>query len=259
MQQHRKLFFRLALGVSIGWLLMAAAIPRKKITVWMIGDSTMCTYDANRSPLTGWGMPFAVFFDSSVSVANRARGGRSTRTFLSENRWQPVADSILPGDYVLIQFGHNDEAKEPQYADRYTPVADYRKNLLRFIQNTRSRSGIPILITPVTRRRFNKEGNIMETHKEYTQAVYELGAEQGVPVVDLDTRSRELLQEFGKDNSRVLFMELDSLENPHYPSGSHDNTHFNEFGARKIAELVWKEMKRLHLELADRVRMPIVK
>src|SRR5258705_12644441 len=96
------------------WLCIAAFTllsfntPPKKIKIWMIGDSTMCMYVPERAPLTGWGMPFAVFFDSTVQVDNRARGGRSTRTFISENRWQPVSDSMQAGDYVLIQFGHND-------------------------------------------------------------------------------------------------------------------------------------------------------
>ncbi len=82
-----------------------ALAPKKKIKVYLIGDSTMCTYEPNRAPLTGWGMPFAYFFDSTVVIDNRARGGRSTRTFISEGRWQPIADSLQEGDYVLIQFG----------------------------------------------------------------------------------------------------------------------------------------------------------
>jgi len=89
--------------------------PKKKIKLYLIGDSTMCEYEPNRAPLTGWGMPFKYFFDSTVTTDNRARGGRSTRTFISENRWQPIADSLQEGDYVLIQFGHNDEAKEEKY------------------------------------------------------------------------------------------------------------------------------------------------
>ena len=92
------------------------------ITVYLIGDSTVCDYPLSRSPLTGWGMPFATFFDTSVVVKNHAKGGRSTRTFLEENRWEPIMDNLKPGDYVFIQFGHNDEAKEEKYKDRYTPT-----------------------------------------------------------------------------------------------------------------------------------------
>src|SRR6478672_11826514 len=139
--------------------------PGVKTKIYLIGDSTMCTYEPDRAPLTGWGMPFAHFFDSTVTIDNRARGGRSTRTFLSENRWQPITDSLQAGDYVLIQFGHNDEAKEEKYKDRYTPVTDYKTNLQKFIRETKAKGATPVLITPVTRMRFEK-GEQVETHKE---------------------------------------------------------------------------------------------
>ncbi|MBS1511829.1 MAG: rhamnogalacturonan acetylesterase [Bacteroidetes bacterium] len=232
---------------------------KKKIKVYLIGDSTMCEYDVSRAPLTGWGMPFKYFFDSTVTIDNRARGGRSTRTFISENRWQPIADSLQEGDYVFIQFGHNDEAKEPQYQDRYTPVPDYKTNLLKFITETKAKKAIPVLITPVTRMRFDKEGNVQETHKEYSAAVWEVGNANQVPVIDLDADSRNVLQKMGPVNAKYLYMQLDSLEHPNYPAGQKDNTHFTEFGARKIAELVLAEIRNLHLELADRIVIPKVK
>ena len=102
--------------------------PNRQIKIYLIGDSTICEYEPQRAPLTGWGMPFKYFFDSTVVVDNRAKGGRSTRTFLNEGRLQPIADSLQEGDYVLMQFGHNDEAKEEKYKDRYTPVPDYKTN-----------------------------------------------------------------------------------------------------------------------------------
>jgi lysophospholipase L1-like esterase len=237
----------------IGVILSFLNPPKKKIKVWMIGDSTMCLYEPNRAPLTGWGMPFADFFDTTVTIKNVARGGRSTRTFISENRWQPVADSLQEGDYVLMQFGHNDEAKEEKYKDRYTPVPDYKTNLIKFITETKAKKANPVLITPVTRMRFDKAGNIEETHKEYSAAVWEVARQYDVPVIDLDKKSRELLQQFGVENSKLLFMQLDSLENPIYPGGQKDNTHFNEYGARRIAELVLAEVRALKLELADRI------
>jgi lysophospholipase L1-like esterase len=205
-------------SLSIGFLFLAIsfAAPKKKIKVYLIGDSTMCTYESNRAPITGWGMPFVYFFDSTVSIDNRARGGRSTRTFISENRWQPVADSLQEGDYVLMQFGHNDEAKEERYKDRYTPVLDYKNNLIKFITETRAKKAIPVLITPVTRMRFDKEGKMQETHIEYSAAVWEVGKAYNTPVIDLDAKSRDLLQQFGAVNSKLLFMQLDSLEHPNY-------------------------------------------
>jgi lysophospholipase L1-like esterase len=243
-------------------LLFTAAFvfsPKKKIKVYLIGDSTMCEYEINRAPLTGWGMPFKYFFDSTVQIDNRARGGRSTRTFISENRWQPIADSLHEGDYVLMQFGHNDEAKEERYKDRYTPVADYQINLIKFITETRAKNANPVLITPVTRMRFDKEGKVVETHTEYSAAVWEVGKQTNTPVIDLDKKSRDLLQQFGPITSKLLFMQLDSLQHPNYPAGQKDNTHFTEFGARRMAELVLAEIRNLKLELADRIIAPAIK
>ncbi len=233
--------------------------PKKKIRLYLIGDSTMCEYEPSRAPLTGWGMPFKYFFDSSVTIYNMAKGGRSTRTFLSENRWQPVTDSLQEGDYVFIQFGHNDEAKEEKYKDRYTPVEDYKTNLVKFIEETRSKKANPMLVTPVTRMRFDKDGNIEETHKEYSAAVWEIGKQYHTPVIDLDAKSRELLQQLGPVHAKMLFMQLDSLEHPNYPNGQKDNTHFNEFGARRMAELVLKEIRNLNLELVQRIVVPAIK
>lgn len=249
----KKRFQHIITGIAILLLASFAYPPKKKIKVYLIGDSTMCMYESNRTPLTGWGMSFVHFFDSTVAIDNRARGGRSTRTFISEGRWQPIAENLREGDYVLIQFGHNDEAKEERYKDRYTPVPDYKTNLIKFITESRAKKAIPVLITPVTRMNFDKEENIRETHKEYSAAVWEIGKEYNAPVIDLDAKSRVLLQQFGPVHSKLLFMQLDSLEHPNYPNGQNDNTHFNEYGARRMAELVLAEIKNLKLELAERI------
>jgi pectinesterase len=237
-------------------LSVAFAFPSKKTKVYMIGDSTMCLYPTKQLPINGWGMPFANYFDSAITIDNRARGGRSTRTFISEGRWQPIADSLEEGDYVLIQFGHNDESSQPQYADRYTPVPDFKTNLVRFITETRSKKAIPVLITPVSRRNFDKQGNAKETHIEYTKAVFEIGGQYKVPVIDLDKMSRDLYQQMGPEKAKWMFMELDSAEHPNYPVGRHDNTHFNEYGARRMAELVLNDLKRQHIALAEHIVIP---
>jgi lysophospholipase L1-like esterase len=174
-------------------------------------------------------------------------------------RWQPIADSLNEGDYVLIQFGHNDEAREERYKDRYTPVPDYKTNLMKFITDCKTKKAIPVLITPVTQMRFDSSGKMIETHKEYTDAVYEVANKNGVALIDLDKKSRELLQQFGQRDAKLLFMQLEPGEHPNYPDGQKDNTHFNEFGARKIAELVLTEIRSLHLELADRIVNPVIK
>jgi lysophospholipase L1-like esterase len=230
--------------------------PKQKIKVYLIGDSTMCDYEAARAPVTGWGMPFKIFFDSSVTIENKARGGRSTRTFISENRWQPIADSLQEGDYVLMQFGHNDEAKEEKYKDRYTPVPDYKSNLVKFITETRGKKATPVIITPVTRMRFDKNGKQQETHVEYTAACYEIAKQYNVVLIDLDSASRDLLQQLGPEASKLLFMQLAPNEHPAYPEGQKDNTHFNEYGARRIAELVLAGLKEQKVELAERIVKP---
>lgn len=237
-----------ALAIS----LMAFALPeKKKIKVWLVGDSTIANKEIKAYPETGWGMPFTYFFDSTVTVENRAKNGRSTRTFISENLWKGVTDGLGEGDYVFMQFGHNDEAKEK--VERYTSPEQYRINLTKFINETRAAKAYPVLVTPVTRRRFDSLGRIQETHQVYSAVVRELAKELNVPLIDLDKKSRELLQQFGEENSKLLFLHLQPGEHPNYPQGKVDNTHFSELGARKMAQLVLADIRSLNLELAERI------
>jgi lysophospholipase L1-like esterase len=232
----------------------SAVLLPKNIRVYLIGDSTMSIKEVKAYPETGWGMPFANFFDPTVTIDNRAKNGRSTKTFLSEGLWQPVADELKDGDYVFIQFGHNDEVKEK--TDRYTTPEEYKNNLGRFVAEARAKKAIPVLLTPVTRRKFDASGHIMETHEIYSNLVRSVAKEENVPLIDLDKKSQALLQQYGEENSKLLFDWLEPGEHPNYPEGKQDNTHFNELGARKIAELVLTETKALRLGLAERIRMP---
>ena len=232
------------------FLLMSFAPQQKPITVYLIGDSTISIKDTKAYPETGWGMPFVHFFDSSVTVDNRARNGRSTRTFIEEGLWQPVSDNLQAGDYVFIQFGHNDEVETKK---SYTPQDQYRANLVRFVQETRKKKAIPVLITPAARRQFDETGKIVGTHETYSAIVREVSKKHGVPLIDLDRKSQELLQQFGVEGSRQLFLQLEPGEHPNYPDGKDDNTHFNELGARRMAQLVLAEIKTQKLELADRI------
>lgn len=237
-------------------VLSAFQFQPKKVTVYLIGDSTMANKPSTVFPETGWGMPFAHFFDSTVVVDNRAKNGRSTRTFISENLWKPVADNLHPGDYVFIQFGHNDEAKEK--TDRYTTPDEYRNNLRKFVSETRSKNATPILITPVTRRKF-MDGKIQDTHLEYSALVREVAKELKVALIDLDEKSKMLLQEFGEENSKLLFLQMLPGEHPNYPDGKNDNTHFSELGARKMAQIVLAEVMAQRLELSERIFKPVKK
>lgn len=228
-------------------------IDQYKVTVWLIGDSTMSVKEKKAYPETGWGMPFVSFFDSTVVVDNRAKNGRSTKTFLSEGLWKPIVENLKEGDYVFIQFGHNDEVKTKA---SYTTEAEFMANLEKYVKESRAKKAIPILITPVARRSFDPEGKIQETHLIYSELVRKLAGEQQVPLIDLDRKSQVLLQQFGPEESKYLFNHLKKDEHPNYPGGKEDNTHFNELGARRVAELVLEEVKALKLELANRIIKP---
>lgn len=231
--------------------LLALTPPPAKITVYLIGDSTIADKRASAFPETGWGTPFKTFFDSSVVVDNRAKNGRSTKSFIAENLWQPIVDNLRKGDYVFIQFGHNDEAKSK--GDRYATPDQYKDNLRKFVAETRKKGASPVLLSPVTRRRFDDQGNILETHPEYSPLVKEVALETKTPFIDLDAKSRELLQRFGKENSKYLFLQLEPREHPNYPNGRDDNTHFNELGARLVAQIVLAEVRALRLELGNHI------
>ena len=226
--------------------------PPNKITVYLIGDSTMSEKAVNTYPETGWGMPFTRFFNNNVKVDNRAQNGRSTKSFLAEQRWTSVMDSLKEGDYVFIQFGHNDEVETKK---TYTPPADYKLNLLKFITETKSKKAIPVLITPVSRRRFDASGKAIETHT-YSPLVREESREQSVPLIDLDASSIALYQKFGPEGSAVLFNHLKPGVHPNYPDGRIDDTHFNELGAREIAQIVLQNIRDLKLSLADHIVSP---
>ena len=233
-------------------LTLFAFQQKQKITVYLIGDSTMADKEVIAYPETGWGMPFHYFFDSTVTVDNRAKNGRSTRTFIEEGRWQPVVNNLHEGDYVLIQFGHNDEVPTKR---SYTKPVDFTANLEKFVTESRSKNAIPVLITPVARRKFDSTGKIEETHAEYTQLVKDVAKKLNVPLIDLDMESQELVQQFGPDDSKYLYNYLNPGENPHYPGGHADDTHFSELGARKMAEIVLNDIEKLNLGLASHIRV----
>lgn len=235
-------------------LLMSFQTWKKPIKVYLIGDSTISIKEEIKYPETGWGMPFVHFFDESVTVDNRAVNGRSTKTFISENRWQPVVDQLQHGDWVFIQFGHNDEVKEK--VGRYTTPEEYRTNLIRFVTETRSKKGSPVLLTPVARRKFDEQGQVVETHAQYSAIVRAVAKETNTPLIDLDRKSQELLQVLGPEQSKLLYLQLAPGEHPNYPEGKDDNTHFNELGARKMAQLVLAEIRALNLPLAKRIVKP---
>jgi lysophospholipase L1-like esterase len=206
-----------------------------------------------RRPETGWGEALQDYFDSDVvRISNHARNGRSTRTFIEEGRWQAIVDSLKPGDYVFIQFGHNDQSRDK--VDRYTPPEDYRRNLIRFINDVRGKQAMPVLLTPVRRRRFNQAAKLYDTHGEYPAIVRAVAAEQRVALIDMHGTSAELLTLFGAESSRQLFLQLRPKEHANYPEGVEDNTHFSPLGAKLMAHLAVDGIRQLGLPLAKKLK-----
>jgi lysophospholipase L1-like esterase len=226
----------------------------RNVKILLAGDSTIAIKEIKAFPETGWGMPFVYFWDSTVTVVNKAKNGRSTKTFISEGLWKSIVDEAGKGDYIFIQFGHNDESAEKK--ERYTTPDTFKLNLNRFIREARAKGAIPVLLTPVGRRKFDSAGNVMESHVIYSALTREVAIAQKVTLIDLDKKSQDLYQVFGKENSRLLFLQLKPGEHPNYPEGKEDNTHFSELGARLIAQEVLASIKLQLPELATHIVKP---
>jgi lysophospholipase L1-like esterase len=244
------------LFISLVLFLMAFAMPEKKeITIWLCGDSTMSIKEKKAYPETGWGMPFIYFWDSIVNIENLAKNGRSTSSFRNEGLWKKVVDDAGEGDYVFIQFGHNDEVPTKK---TYTTEVEFKNNLKQYVVEARSKKATPILLTPMARRKFDANGKVEGTHEVYSQIVRDVAKEEKVILFDMDKKTQQLYQQLGVENSKLLFLQLKPGEHPNYPEGKEDNTHFNELGARLVAQLVLAEIKNQIPELADRiVKLPV--
>jgi lysophospholipase L1-like esterase len=240
---------RILLAVCLLACLAAGVNAKGPVTIHLAGDSTMAEKTAERRPETGWGEALPRFFRADrVRVINHAKNGRSTRLFIEQKHWQTLLDSLKEGDYVFIQFGHNDSAKDRP--DRYTPPEDYRANLVRFVREVRARKATPVLFTPVMRRRFTKEGVFQDVHGVYPDVVREVAAELKAPLIDMHRASERVLVGYGPDESRKLFLQLKPGESPNYPAGVEDNTHFNPRGAEEMAALAVEGVRERKLGLA---------
>lgn len=234
-------------------VLLLAALPaagQDSLRVFLVGDSTCATKDLGKqNPERGWGHMFAPLFDASVTVENHAVNGRSTKSFRDEGRWDTVLSALRPGDYVFIQFGHNDQ----KIADstRYASPADYAENLRRYVREARERGAEPVLLTPVVRRHF-VDGELTDTHGEYPAAVRRVAAEERVPLLDMEPLTREWVSSLGDEASKGYFMWVEPGVCPRYPDGRQDDTHLNVRGARTVARMVADEVSRVLPELGAR-------
>ena len=249
------------LFVTVAFLLFASALPEKTTTIFIIGDSTAANKDISKGKLErGWGMVLQSYFDDNIRVDNRALNGRSSLSFINEGHWTQVLQSMKPGDYVIIQFGHNDEKPK---ADRHTdPGSTFDYNLAKFVRETREHGGIPILMNCVVRRNFFvkapeidddeklrtqtfKDGikmvegdSLIDTHGLYRVAPRDVAQRMNVHFVDANKITHDLEQGLGTEASKKLHMWFLPGTEPSEPKGKQDNTHYSVYGAHVVARLL---------------------
>lgn len=222
----------------------------KKITIYLIGDSTMANKkNPEVNPEHGWGQVLQQFFNENAVVENHAVNGRSSKSFIGEGRWDSVLNKLQPGDYVFIQFGHNDQKyKSP---DRFTnPWSSYRDNLERYVNETRAKGAHPVLLSSIIRRHFNEWGTLIDTHGPYPWVAREVAKEMDVPFIDLQIMTERLVDSLGQEASKELFMFLKPGESEMYPDGRADSTHLTLKGANTVAGLSVKGLKEVNSPLA---------
>ena len=255
---------RLILCLGLFLMLTAFRADKPVITIFMIGDSTMADKNlTGGNPERGWGQMLPGFFTEDIRVDNHAVNGRSSKSFIDEGRWDKVLSQIKKGDYVFIQFGHNDE--KPDLKRHTDPGTTFDDNLRRFVSETRAKGGIPVLFNSIVRRNFGpmadsaaihaavnqddfrKDSNtgsiagrgdrLIDTHGAYLFSPRNVARELNVPFVDMNKITHDLVESLGPEASKKLFMWVEPNAVPAMPKGREDNTHLNIYGARVIAGL----------------------
>lgn len=217
-------------------------------TVFLTGNSTVV--DQDEEPWASWGQMIPCFFDHRISFANYAESGESANTFIQAGRLKKALSQMKPGDYLFMEFGHNDQKqKGPGKGAFYS----FATNLKTFIDEVRSRGGHPILVTP-TRRRAFEGGRMKDTHEDYPEAIRWLAERERVPLVDLQELTRILFETLGEEESKKAFVHYPAGTFPNQTKAFADNTHFNPYGAYEIARCVLEEIKRLQLPFAEYIR-----
>ena len=205
-------------------------------TIFLLGDSTVA--DQPREPYNSWGQMLTRFFKPGVSIANHAESGESLRSSLGAKRLDKVLSVMKPGDYLFIQYGHNDEKEK---GEGVGPFTTYKADLKKFVQGARQRGGIPVLITPVQRRTFGSDGKITNSHGDYPEAVRQVSKEENVPLIDLNLMSKALYETWGPEKSKEFF-------------APNDNTHHNDEGSYEIAKLIVAGIRANKLGISRRLR-----
>ncbi|MCS7462601.1 rhamnogalacturonan acetylesterase [Paenibacillus doosanensis] len=222
------------------------------IRIYIAGDSTAASYPADQAPMAGWGQMLGALLTAEAEVHNHASCGRSSKSFIAEGRLKPIAEGLRQGDYLFVQFGHNDEKPDEQ---RHTePFTTYLDHLMQYIAAARKKGAVPVLFTSVARRHFDADGQLLATHGDYPEAMKKLAAEQDVLLIDMEAKTGELYRKLGPEDSKRLFTWLEPGEHPNYPDGARDNTHFNERGAMEVARIAAAELAALYPGLSHYFR-----
>ena len=255
----KRILYTVAIAALV--LLLTAAGKSRPTTIFIIGDSTAANKDISGGKQErGWGMALQCFFDDNILVDNHAVNGRSSLSFINEGRWDKVLEKLCPGDYVIIQFGHNDEKPK---ADRHTdPGSTFDYNLAKYVRETREKGGIPVLMNCVVRRNFFvqapendddeklrtstfKDGvkmvegdSLIDTHGLYRVAPRDVAQRMNCHFVDANAITHNLEQGLGREASKKLHMWFLPGEEPSVPDGRQDNTHYNVYGAHVVARLL---------------------
>lgn len=241
--------------LCIAALFLCSFIAPRPITIFMIGDSTMANKSLEKqNQERGWGMVLNEFLQGDIVVDNHAVNGRSTKSFIDEGRWDKVLDRLHEGDYVVIQFGHNDEkADEARHTD---PNTTFKANLRRFITEARSKGAKPILMNSIVRRKFceNSTKKLEDTHGEYIIVPKQLAKEENVPFVDANTVTKKIVQKYGAEKSKTLYMWIEPNRYEFCPDGKQDDTHLNVEGAHIVARALLKQMVKVAPELKGYVK-----
>jgi lysophospholipase L1-like esterase len=223
------------------------------ITIFMIGNSTMADKPYGKgNPEKGWGQVLPLYFKEGVRIRNSAINGRSTKSYIDEGNWEKVLNILQPGNYLIIEFGHND-AKEDD-PKRFCQPEDYKTNLERFVTEAREKGAVPILATPICRRRFDKNKKFYDVHGLYPDMCRAVAMEMNVPLLDLHKHSEDLFIKYGEEDSKKLFLWINPNEYETLPDGKTDNTHFSAYGAFRICDLAVDDIRKLIPELANRLK-----
>lgn len=222
----------------------------KMITIYIAGDSTAAIKLPDKRPETGWGEAFQPYFKENVRIENRAINGRSTKSFIKEGHLDEIANSIQPSDYFIIQFGHNDQKiEDPERGTQ--PFGDYQDNLLKYVEVARRKNAHPLLLTSVTRRKWDGDKLDPLSVGEFPKAMLHFAKKNNVPILDIHKRSREFLETIGKEESASYYLHLAPGESENYPDGIIDDTHFNGKGAEAVAQLIIDAIKESDLLLKN--------